>query len=272
MSGLGLRLLHGGQGDDAHPIDRFTDDEDAGKVVNIPVEAITPNPDQPRTYFDPEALHDLTESIRERGVLQPIIVRRTGDSTFTLIAGERRWRASTAAGLAKIPALIRQKEDPAEIALIENLQRENLNAIEEADSLQRLKERRKLTDEQLGKIIGKSRGSVTESLSLTRLPEDIKGECRTSDKFTKSQLLQVIRQPNSEAQRNLWQAMRDGNVTVREARKTSKSSSSKSGPKPYKHKFQPDDRTFTVLVTFRKSRPSEDEIRQALRDALKHLP
>ena len=120
----------------------------------------SPEPDQPRTYFDPEALHDLTESVRERGILQPIIVRRAPNGNgFVLIAGERRWRAATAAGLTKIPALIRQKEDPAEIALIENLQREDLNPIEEAESLQRLKDRRHLTDETLARIIGKSRVS-----------------------------------------------------------------------------------------------------------------
>ena len=266
--------LAGTSRDAAHPIDTFTDDADAGRVVNIPVTAITPNPDQPRTYFDAQALHDLTESVRERGILQPIIVRRGGDAQrFILIAGERRWRAATAAGLPKIPALIRQREDPAEIALIENLQREDLNPIEEAESLKRLKDRRHLTDLALARIIGKGRVSVTESLSLSTLPEIIKADCRTSDKFKKSQLLQVLRQPNSAAQLALWQAMKNGNVTVREARaKTAAAKTSKPGPRPYEHKFQPKDRSFTVRVTFRKSRASYDDIRQALRDTLRNLP
>jgi len=254
-------------------VDTFTDDGDAGRVVNIPVSAIRPNPDQPRTYFDPQALHDLTESVRERGILQPIIVRRATDGKgFFLIAGERRWRAATAAGLTKIPALTRQKEDPAEIALIENLQREDLNPIEEAESLKRLKDRRRLTDGALARIIGKGRVSVTESLSLSTLPESIKAECRTSDKFTKGQLLQVVRQRNSEAQLALWHAMKDGNLTVREARaRTNIARSNKPGPKPYEHKFQPDGRTFTVRVTFRKSRASHDEIKEALRETIKNL-
>lgn len=259
--------------DRRHPVESFTTDDDNGRIVNILVDAITPNPDQPRKFFDPQALHDLTESIRERGVLQPIIVRHNarGDG-FTLIAGERRWRAAKSAALAKIPALIRQKEDPAEIALIENLQREDLNPIEEAESLNRLKDRRKLTDEALARIIGKGRVSVTESLSLNSLPEAIKAECRTSDKFKKSQLLQVVRQPNSGARLAFWDALKDGNLTVREARaRTAASRHDKPGPKPYEHKFRSEDRGFTVRVTFRKSRATHDEVRQALREALKDI-
>jgi len=252
-----------------HPVDALTDDADAGRVVQIPVGAITPNPEQPRKYFDPQALADLTESVRERGILQPIIVRRGDDDRFILIAGERRWRAATAAKLAKIPALIRQKEDPAELALIENLQREDLNPIEEAESLKRLKDRRHLTDEALARIIGKGRVSVTESLSLNALPEAIKAQCRTSDNFKKSQLLQVLRQPNSAAQLTLWDAVKTGHVTVREARAKSAASTSpsKPGPKPYEHTYQPDDRAFSVRVKFRKSRASQDDIRQRSRGA-----
>jgi len=169
MSGFRARILGASRDDLDHPVDTFTDDADARRVVNVPVDAITPNPDQPRKYFDPQAVAELTESIRGHGVLQPIIVRRSGESSFTLIADERRWRAFKGAGFAKIPVLIRQKEDPAEIALIENMQRENLNPIEEAERLALLKERRALTDQQLASIVGKSRVAVNESLSLTRL-------------------------------------------------------------------------------------------------------
>ena len=156
--------------------------------------------------------------------------------------------------------------------MIENLQREDLNPIEEAESLKRLKDRRNLTDHALARIIGKGRVSVTESLSLNTLPEAIKAECRTSDKFKKSQLLQLLRQPNSEAQLALWLALRNGNLTVREARaKTVTARSSRPGPRPYQHKFQSENRRFTVRVTFRKSRVTHDDIRDALRDALKNL-
>lgn len=272
MSGFRERILGGSREEIDHPVDTFTDDADAGRVVNVPVDAITPNPDQPRKYFDPEALDELTGSIREHGVLQPIIVRRSGESSFTLIAGERRWRASKGAGLAKIPVLIRQKEDPAEIALIENVQRENLNPIEEAESLAMLKERRALTDQQLANIVGKSRVAVNESLSLTRLPESVKEECRRADTYSKRQLLQVLREPNTPAQLALWDAIRAGGLTGNEARAVRvKTHDRRPGPKPYEHKFQAEDRRFTVRVTFRKSQPSKDEIRQALEEAIDKL-
>jgi ParB family chromosome partitioning protein len=270
ISGFAERILGVESSKGGHPVDKFTDD-DAGMVVQIPPSHISPNPDQPRHYFDKEALADLTESVRTRGVLQPIIVRRdkARDGRFILIAGERRWRASKAAGLSKIPALIRSpKDDPAELALIENLQRENLNPIEEAESLQRLKENRLLSDATLAKIIGKSRQAVNESLLLTRLPESIKAECRTSGTYSKSLLLRLVRAPNSEAQLALWQAMKTGTVTVRQARTTTKQAK-QPGPKPYQHRYQ--GKAFSVRVSFRKSRATGDEVRDALREALKDL-
>ncbi|MBI3784816.1 MAG: ParB/RepB/Spo0J family partition protein [Deltaproteobacteria bacterium] len=272
LTGFGLRILGSSRNDGDHPVDSFTTDADAGKIINVPVGAIEPNPDQPRKYFDPEALADLTESVRQRGVLQPIIVRHKGDDGFVLIAGERRWRAATKAGLAKIPALVRHENDSAEIALIENLQRENLNPIEEAESLQRLKQQRDLTDEQLARIVGKSRPSIVASLSLNRLPQPIILECQTSDRFTKSQLLEVLRQPTAEAQLALWQLMKSGGLTVRQARaKVEETRGTKPISKSFEHSYRPDDRTFTVRVKFRKSRATTDDIRQALRAALDHL-
>jgi len=272
IKALDLSAIQGRGADDRHPVDTFTEDADAGRVVNIPVATITPNPDQPRKYFDPQALHDLTESVRERGILQPIIVRRNPDGVFILIAGERRWRASKAAGLAKIPALIRQREDPAEIALIENLQREDLNPIEEAESLLRLKQRRRLTDGQLARIIGKSRPSVVASVSLNRLPAAIRRECQTSDRFTKSQLLEVLRQPNAAAQLAFWRAMKHGNLSVRQARaQTAVSRGVTPVPRSFEHTYQPTDRSFTVRVKFRKSRASHDDVKDALREAIKHV-
>lgn len=271
MAGLAGRFLGVETSKGAHPVVAFTDD-DAGRVMQVPPSQISPNPDQPRRYFDEEALADLTESIRTRGVLQPIIVRRDekADGRFILIAGERRWRASRKAGLSKIPALVRgPKDDPAELALIENLQRENLNPIEEAESLQRLKDRRTLSDATLAKIIGKSRQAVNESLLLTRLPESIKAECRTSGTYSKSLLLRLVRAANSDAQLALWQSMKAGPVTVREARTAAKQST-QPGPKPYQHRYQ--GKGFAVRVSFRKSRASHDEVRDALREALKNLP
>jgi ParB family chromosome partitioning protein len=274
MTGFAERFLRGDRTDRSHPVVAFTED-DAGRVVQVPPARISPNPDQPRHYFDKDALADLTESVRTRGVLQPIIVRRddSRDGYFILIAGERRWRASKAAGLTKIPALIRgPKDDPAELALIENLQREDLNPIEEAESLQRLKDRRQITDGNLAKIVGKGRVAITESLSLNRLPEAVKEECRRADTYSKRQLLQVLRESNPEAQLALWHAIKAGRMTGEGARNARKQAQShRPGPRPFEHKFQPEERTFTVRVTFRKSRASHDEVRDALREAMKNL-
>ncbi len=272
LSGLGLRILKNQTEGSEHPVDRFTDDVDAGKIIKIPVDAIAANPDQPRKYFDEQALHDLTESVREHGILQPIIVCRRDDEGFYLIAGERRWRAAKKAGLEKIPALVRGAADSAEIALIENLQRENLNPIEEAESLQRLKERRNLSDAELAHIVGKSRPSIIASLSLNRLPAVIRDECQTSDKFTKSQLLEVLRQPTTETQLAFWQVLRDGKLTVRQARaEVEKARGTKPLPKSFEHTYRPEDQAFTVKVKFRKTHVTADEIRQALEDALREL-
>src|SRR5215510_3722407 len=196
LAGLGIQLLRNVRANDTHPVEKFTTEVEPAKIINLPLTSITPNPDQPRKFFDSEPLKDLTNSIRERGLLQPIVVRKANDGeNFILVAGERRWRAAQAAGLRKIPALVRQHEDPLELALIENLQRQDLHPIEEAEALLKLKERQGLTDEILAKIVGKSRSTVTEILTLNYLPEVIKSECRTSDKYQKSILLNVVRQP-----------------------------------------------------------------------------
>lgn len=265
LAGLGLAIRASGGAEDEHPVDAIVDD--AGTIINVPLAALDPNPNQPRQHFDPETMNELTQSVKERGVLQPILTRRNGDR-YIIIAGERRVRAATAAGLTKIPALVRQDDDPEELALIENLQREDLNPIEEAEALLRLKQRHHYTDEALAKVIGKSRKSINDSLALTRLPDAIKDQWRTSAKVQKSLLLQLLRAPNSEAQATLNQQLNDGALTVREARKhASHAKPRKPGPKPYSFKYQPGDGRFAVRVSFRKSRVSNQELRQALSEA-----
>jgi len=150
------------------------DDGDRDRVRHIPLERIVPNPKQPRIEFTEDALAELAESIRAQGVLQPILVRPVGDS-FQLIAGERRFRASQRIGLPTIPAIVRAIADDEllEIALIENLQREDLNAIEEALGYQRLIEELKYTHERLSERVGKNRTSITNALRLLMLPASV---------------------------------------------------------------------------------------------------
>jgi ParB family chromosome partitioning protein len=252
-----------------HPVRHLAANEG---FLFLPIQSIRPNPDQPRQHFDDKSLEDLTASVREKGVLQPVLARKDpkGDG-YILIAGERRWRAATAVGLTEIPALIRNESDALEVALIENLQRENLNAVEEAEALFKLKKARHFTDEALAKIIGKSRSAVTESLTLMSLPENIKAECRTSDIGSKSQLLQVLRAGSAEEVQATWGALKNGQVrTVRDLRK--RANGAKGRPKNYRFHHHPKGRSFQVLVTFAKTRATRAEVSDALKDALKNLP
>ncbi|MBI4683979.1 MAG: ParB/RepB/Spo0J family partition protein [Nitrospirae bacterium] len=146
------------------------------EVLQLDINRIFPGGEQPRKIFRDNSLNELSSSIKARGVLQPILVSRVGDGSFKLIAGERRWRASQIAGLKKIPAIIKEvaSEDALEIALIENIQREDLNAIETAEAFNRLMKDFDLTQEELSEKVGKDRATVANYLRLLKLPEEIK--------------------------------------------------------------------------------------------------
>ncbi len=144
----------------------------SGELLEIPVSAIQANEYQPRSRFDEEALVSLTDSIRELGVLQPVLVRQLGPERYELIAGERRWRAARRAGLPSIPAVIREADDKSSLeqALVENLHREDLNALEEAAAYQQLIDEFEMTQDQVSQRVGKSRSSVANTLRLFQLP------------------------------------------------------------------------------------------------------
>jgi ParB family chromosome partitioning protein len=143
---------------------------------DLPLDLITPGPYQPRSVFDTARLEELAESIRQQGVIQPVVVRSTGDNEYQLIAGERRWRAAQMAGVEKIPAIIRDVPDEIAIAmaLVENIQRENLNPIEEATALKRLVEEFQMTHQQAGDAVGRSRSAVSNLLRLLELSVEVK--------------------------------------------------------------------------------------------------
>jgi len=150
-----------------------------GGIQDIPVEAIAPNPQQPRKAFEINALSDLAASLRRSGVIQPVVVRRAGQG-YQLIVGERRWRAAKLAGLEKIPAVVREATDAEslELALIENLLREDLNPIEEAEAYQKLLAQFAWTQEELAERVGKDRSSIANCLRLLKLPESIQADLR----------------------------------------------------------------------------------------------
>ena len=142
----------------------------------IPVEFIVRNPRNPRRHFEEEDLRDLAASVRQHGIVQPVVVRTTGEQRFEIIAGERRWRAAQLAGLSEVPALIRDVDDRTalEIAIVENVQRADLNPLEEANGYELLMAEHGYTQNDLGEIIGKSRSHVANSLRLLKLPEGVR--------------------------------------------------------------------------------------------------
>ena len=148
------------------------DPASAAILADIPISAITPNPNQPRVHFDEESLSELTASVAEMGVLQPVLIRPLGEHTYELIAGERRWRAAQRAGLTTIPAVIRTTDDASSVeqALVENLHRQDLTALEEAAAYQQLIDDFGLTHDQVSSRVGKSRSAITNSLRLLGLP------------------------------------------------------------------------------------------------------
>jgi ParB family transcriptional regulator, chromosome partitioning protein len=148
--------------------------EDVGELRELPVKAIKPNPKQPRTQFDPEALAGLAASIESSGVIQPLLVRPLHDGGYELIAGERRWRAAQQAGLAKVPAVVRDPEqaERLQVALIENMVREDLNPVEEARACAALVEDLGLSKEELARRVGRSRPAVSNLIRLLDLPDE----------------------------------------------------------------------------------------------------
>ena len=178
-----------------------------GELRQLPVDLVERGRYQPRLSIDPEALQSLADSIREQGVLQPVVVRPLPGGRYELIAGERRWRAAQAAGLDAVPALVREVEDEAALAmaLIENIQRENLNAIEEARALSRLIEEFGLTHARAAEAVGRSRAAVSNILRLLELEEDVRGLVETGalDMGHARALLALPRSRQSQAAREV---------------------------------------------------------------------
>lgn len=169
-----------GKGLDALFVDNTTD---GASVTALSINEIEPNRNQPRKIFDTSALADLADSIRQYGVLQPLVVRPMPDGSYQLVAGERRWRAARMAGLSQVPVVVKELSDgeTMELALIENLQREDLNAIEEASGYKELMEMFGLTQEQVSARVGRSRPAITNSLRLLSLPEGVRSLVETGE-------------------------------------------------------------------------------------------
>lgn len=188
----------------------------SGSIAEIPLSQIEVNPFQPRTHFDKESLQELAESIKVHGIIQPITVRRLARDQYQLISGERRFQASQLAGLKTIPAYVRSADDQQmlEMALIENIQRENLNAIEIALSYQRLISECSLNQEQLGERVGKNRATVTNYLRLLKLPPDVQIAVR-DNKITMGHARAIINVENPDQQLYIFKKILSEDLSVR---------------------------------------------------------
>lgn len=212
-----------GKGIDALIYDNSVDSA-AGESVKLSVHEIEPNHGQPRKNFEPEALSELSESIKEHGILQPLLVRPMADGSYRLVAGERRYRAARLAGLTEVPVTIREMTDEEEsiFALIENLQRQDLNIIEEAEGIKTLIDTFGLTQEEAAKRVGKSREAVTNILRLLKLPEDI-SELVKQGKISMGHARALLSfEDKTEASRVAQMVINDG-ISVRDVERLAKS-------------------------------------------------
>jgi ParB family chromosome partitioning protein len=207
--------------------------ENFEKFESLPLDQIAPNEEQPRTEFDQEKLQELTQSIRIHGVLQPVTVYRAADGRYRLIAGERRWRAARLAGLGEIPALVRTVETHhlLELALIENIQREDLNAIEVANAFHNLTTQHGLSHEQIAERTGKDRSTVTNFIRLLKLPAVVR-EALGSGKISVGHARSLLNVPSEAAQADLCRRIIDQQLSVRDTERLAKSLASPESAKP----------------------------------------
>src|SRR6266849_2878566 len=257
---------------DAHYVEELTQDRLSHVGRLLPLEKLDPNPDQPRTEIGD--LTELTASIREKGVLEPLLVRPTMMGRWMIIAGERRWRAAKVAGLKELPCIEMDDDDSAvaEIALIENMQRKDLTPWEEADGLRALCERFGYTHEDVARKVGKSRSTVTEALSIASIPKDIREICRASDITSKSLLLQIVRQPDDESMRTMAEQIASEGLTRDGARKARRAFVDPTGAsEPYVYRYEAPGREFRVEVKFKKANISAEELFEALNAAAQNI-
>ncbi len=236
----------------------------------VPIDQIDPNPNQPRQVMGD--LSELMASIAEKGIVEPIIARQRG-RRFQIVAGERRYQAAIQVGLREIPIVIREVDDNEiiEIALVENLQRKDLTAFEESEALHSLAARCSYTHEDMARRLGKSRSSITESLSLNAMPEEVKNLCRLADIHSKSLLIQIVRQGDHQKMVALVEKLsRDGAMTREAVRK--ETAKPKAGrPKAYVFSYKAPTKAFKLQLRFAKSRVERDEVISALEAILEEL-
>jgi len=226
---------------DSHFVEEITSTraESIGRMIDI--ERIEPNPHQPRKHFGD--LSEMVASIKEKGILEPILVRATESAGFVIIAGERRYQAAKIAGLRHLPCIEVDVDNRGmlEISLIENLQRKDLTPFEEAAAIQRLCDQFRYTHEEIARKLGKSRTVITEALSLNRMPEAVQERCRQADIESKSMLLQIVRQETEDEMHRLIDRISGEGITREEARKHNRPEGERR-PRRFVYRFEPEAR------------------------------
>lgn len=263
-----LKMRH-----DEHYVDALSNS--AGTPIGrlVPIDQIEPNPDQPRQVMGD--LSELMSSISEKGIIEPLVVRQRG-SRYQIIAGERRYQAAVRVGLRELPVVIREVDDTEiiEVALVENIQRKDLGAFEEAEAMSSLASKCGYTHEDLAKRLGKSRTTITESLALAAMPVEVRNLCRLADISSKSLLLQVVRQQTPEKMiAFVEQITREGHSSAptREIARRVASKPKPGRPKAYVFQYRPPTKTFNLKLQFRKADVERDEVIQALEGIIEEL-
>lgn len=260
-----LRMRH-----DAHYVETLA--APSGQPVGrmVPIESVDPNPDQPR-----QAMGDLSEliaSVTEKGIIEPLVVRQKG-SRYQIIAGERRYHAAVQSGLTQLPVVVRDVDDTEmlELALVENIQRKDLTPFEESEALQSLGQRCGYTHEDLAKRLGKSRTSITESLSLNIIPGEVRKVCRLAGIHNKSILLQVARQGDAQKMLALVERIASQGGATREQLRKEAKPPAPGRPKAFVFAYKPPTKAFNLSLRFNKKTASKDEIISALESILDEL-
>ena len=259
---------------DSHYVEELT--RRSGRHIGsmLPLDLIEPNADQPRTQLG--NIEELAASVREKGVLEPILVRQVGSNRYQIISGERRYRAATLAGLDEIPAIELDVDDreQLEIALIENIQRKDLTPFEEAEGFALLQQRFGYTHEKISQVIGKSRTTITETLQINDIPDRIRAMCREAGISNKSILVQVARAGSEQAMEKLVRSFGAGEMSRDDLRKqtATKPEPKKAGrPKNYVFALKDKALPFTVNLAFKKPNVDKSEVIAAVRELLRRL-
>jgi ParB family chromosome partitioning protein len=236
----------------------------------IPIEKLAPNPLQPRVEIGD--LSELVLSIEEKGVLEPLLVRPSDvGGRFMIISGERRYRASLEVGLTELPCIEMDVDDRAvaEISLIENLQRKDLTAFEEADGLVALAKRFGYKHEEIARKLGKARTSVTETISIAGIPPDVRELCRRADIASKSMLLQIARQPTDDEMREFVFKIGAAGLTRDQAREIRQGKPQKI--RNYSYQYDDPNKRWSLMIRFQTPKATNEDLKNALKDTLDAL-